>query len=1280
MMRRYEEGSGTIINISRIKRKDIWTIRLLIACGLTLMILFICWFVKPDHIGYQPIYWLLTIALVFKLVKMLHEWYHYWNPCIPDPAVLKTKFTADILTTACPGEPKEMIIRTLKAMTAIRYPHTNYLCDEGDDPVLKKVCAELGVVHVTRTDKTDAKAGNINNALKQATGDICVVLDPDHVPVPEFLDRTIPYFEDPEIGYVQCVQAYSNQSESIIAKGAAEQTYHFYGPMMMCMNSYGTVQAIGANCTFRREALNSIGGHAAGLSEDMHTAMQIHAKGWKSIYIPEILTRGLVPATLSSYYKQQLKWARGTFELLFRVYPKLFKDFSWRQKIHYFTIPLYFLFGFINLIDILIPLLALSLAQVPWEVDLKDFGMFFLPLCGLSMVIRLFAQRWLLEKHERGFHLAGGILRTATWWIFLIGLIYSVFNIKVPYIPTPKEDEHQNYLKLSIPNFLIVLFCGVGVAYGLTIDWSPYSLAMAFYALVNAGILGFIVLMSQQHFLESTLKRIRSIYMLASFHTHAAIFASKAQHVIYGLLRNGPVALLIGSALLFFSYNNIDSEQNQTNLTKQKDFGGFFSGIVMDGNIDKEKIKHLNQLFNNNFEVITLKEEWNSTKTLDNLPGLKTLNVIPLINWEPSLFNNEAWAQVHSGKHNEYLEIFAAKLRAYQDPVFISFAPGCDQKGKTDTETNSPQEFIKAWQHIYTFLHQLGVSNITWIWSPKDPSAISFYPGTKFVDWIGVSCLNYGNATEDDDRFSFSQLYTPFRNKLGSFQKPFMITELGSPKDEDQVTWYTEAFKNIKEKYREIRAVILFDQKKITSYDSIQYTTDFNIDDEIVKKSIKKYFSEPPFNRDVFYPSYQAPEIKQEYQSGFVSGDPGNFTLLIKGKPFYIKGIAYNTAHDWRDGNMPLTRRQVEKDMQKIKEMGANTIRRYDHGIYDRNVLNIAGEYGLNVLYGFWFDPAIDYYKDSLKVQEYMENVEEKVLEFKDHSSLIAWSLGNETWGLLKHNYSKPYLTKVRQSYLQMIEVLAKKIHAIDPSHPVFSSIEHEEYQLPGELAAFHDVVPSLDAIGVNSYYQKQISRLNHVFYQFDTKRPYFISEFGPRGYWDPKYNRTSRELLVEDSEAEKALWYTEQWKNYVAAYNGYNVGGIAYCWHDRMEGSNTWFGLTDYKGRTKLSYYALKEIWTGQTKQPLPVFSIHVPHTIKPGMSYVFSAFTSGIPNGDLHYEWALHKDNYLEKVDALNYDESKPDVSVKIPEISSDYRLYLYVSDEYGNVSTASVPIKVY
>ncbi|PIQ20597.1 MAG: cellulose synthase, partial [Cytophagales bacterium CG18_big_fil_WC_8_21_14_2_50_42_9] len=230
-------SNSEIIVAHKPTRREFFVIRFLIVLGLLALIQFLWWFFKPGHIGYPPLYWLLTFSLIFKILRMLHEWYHYFSIHVPKRPTTDYNYTVDILTTACPGEPQQMIIDTLEAIQAITYPHTAYLCDEGDDPVLKEACRRLGVVHVTRTEKVNAKAGNINNALRQATGEICVILDPDHIPVPQFLDRVLPYFEDEKIGYVQVVQAYYNKHESIVAYGAAEQTYHFYGPMMMSMDS-----------------------------------------------------------------------------------------------------------------------------------------------------------------------------------------------------------------------------------------------------------------------------------------------------------------------------------------------------------------------------------------------------------------------------------------------------------------------------------------------------------------------------------------------------------------------------------------------------------------------------------------------------------------------------------------------------------------------------------------------------------------------------------------------------------------------------------------------------------------------------------------------------------------------------------------------------------------------------------------------------------------------------------------------------------------------------------
>ncbi|MEW6469893.1 MAG: cellulose synthase catalytic subunit, partial [Bacteroidota bacterium] len=678
--------TSPVIRVSPPRKKDILTMRFLICCGVCSMIIFLAWFSDTGHIGHPLLYWMLTFALGFKLMKMLQEWYHYWSVSVPERPPWKTRWSVDVLTTACPGEPREMIIRTLEAMQAIRYPHTSYLCDEGDDPVLKKACEELGVIHVTRKEKKDAKAGNINNALRQATGDICVILDPDHVPLPGFLDRVLPYFEDPDVGYVQCVQAYGNREESFIARAAAEQSYHFYGPMMMCMNSYGTVQAIGANCTFRRKALDSIGGHAPGLAEDMHTAMRLQAKGWKPVYIPEILSRGLVPATLSSYYKQQLKWSRGCFELLFRTYPLLFGRLTWRQRLHHFIMPLYFLFGLVNFFDLAVPVIALGLAHVPWQVEMREFAFSFLLLCGLAMVIRLYAQRWLLEEHERGLHLAGGMLRTATWWILLIGFIYALFNIKVPYIPTPKEDEHRNCWKLCLPNIFCALACIIFIAYGLRLDWTPYSLVMAGFALINAAILIYVTLVSQQKLLHRAREKMAQLSWSVKSIAAVNMVAGAVQRNAWSMLQKAPIAIILAFSLLLLSYNQAEEK------TGFEPEGQSAIGFYLGASFSELESPVLEQHLGRSYDVIALHSRWGEPLPLEEMRAISARGAVPLIRWK---LEPESFAAILNKRAESCLAYYASEFRDFAEPVFINFCPGFD------TTARQPEQFKKAWQYVH---------------------------------------------------------------------------------------------------------------------------------------------------------------------------------------------------------------------------------------------------------------------------------------------------------------------------------------------------------------------------------------------------------------------------------------------------------------------------------------------------------------------------------------------------------------------------------------------------
>ena len=1300
-------------------KRELFFLRWLIVAALVLLYIFIKWFFRDRNIGYYPLYALLCISLGYKLVKLLFEWYHYWSVSIPRQRVLNKAFTVDMLTTAMPGEPYDMIENTLRAMVNVRYPHTTYLCDEGNDPALKKLCAELGVIHTTRQLKINAKAGNINNALQNATGDICVVLDPDHAPLPQFLDEVLPYFDNPAIGFVQVAQVYKNAGDTWIARGAAQQTYVFYGPLMMGMNSYGTAQAIGANCTFRREALDSIGGHAAGLSEDMHTAMRLHAHGWKSVYLPRIVTRGLVPANIDAYYKQQLKWSRGTFELLLAVFPLLFTRFSWRQRLHYFLLPFHFAAGIIALIDICIPVMALFSGETPLYFNTTGVFWLLIPLLCLILCIRQYAQRWLLEKHERGFHLAGGMLLFGTGWIYTLGLLYTLLRINVPYIPTPKEDDKSNNLALHIPNIIVCLLCITAVVYGLDHDWNPYNFVMAGFALLIVFMLGAVILASQQLFLQSLKNGVKKWPV---FYAAMGALRKTKGYITWGIytgFRKGApllaTATLAGSVLFFTLAVNTDPTTSALHETRTvKNPGGFYTGVYIpqvQHTHSLESITAFQQATQSRPAIVSLYEAWGPA-SLDNFPAsllnrIADKGSIPMITWEPwvgSFAAQKDWpvlprekkglAAIAAGALDDYIQAYAAKIKDFDKPVFIRFAHEADNPAYPWSAAggNTADDYKAAWNRVVRLFAAAGVTNVSWVWTPWSTAGIEkYYPGDDCVDWIGVTCLNYGAASWDGHWRSFEAIYNPYRKALLALNKPVMLAEFGSTNYGGQAgEWLLHALHAIRTHYTEIKSCIFFNSREdknwITAWRPRGSTgyIDWTIQNPGQLAAGLAAFNPAPLPiADAARPAPPAENVVSATPS-LLKGHPGAFTLTVNDNPFYIKGIAYNPGQDWRDGNHPLTIKQLQQDFAAIKETGCNTIRRYQPSIYDRNILKTAKAYDLKVLYGFWFDPRVDYYRDSAQVKKYLRLVEEKVKQYQQAPAILAWCPGDQTGDALSNDYAQPYIGLVRTAYLQMIERMAQSIHRIDPSRPVITALGASRL-LPSDLQACRRWAPSVDIIGINAYYEQALDSVPSLMHAYDSTRPYLLSAFGPKGYWDTRYTNNTH-LPEEDNDGQKAALYARAWNEGIQPNKGYNLGGVAFCWQDRFSGSATWFGITDFRGRRKAAFYALQKAWThveaGTARRSFGedgyrLFLVGPAYPLAPGEPYEFTAVYND--SSFKKIEWHLYREDYINEISFTPSNKANK-VWIKLPSRNGQYRLYAYLYDEKGNVVTASMPVVPY
>jgi cellulose synthase (UDP-forming) len=201
---------------------------------------------------------------------------------------------------------------TLAGCALMTYPHTTWLLDDGCRPEVERLARHWGVRYMARPDKSHAKAGNINNALPKTEGEYVLVLDADHVPLPDALDTLVGYLDDPKVALVQTPHDFSNHdSIQHYDLGRHEQSV-FFSAICVGKDRHNAAFWCGSGALIRREALLSVGGVATEtIAEDFHTTIKLHKGGWRTHYDDRVIAQGRAPHDLASYLLQRDRWARG---------------------------------------------------------------------------------------------------------------------------------------------------------------------------------------------------------------------------------------------------------------------------------------------------------------------------------------------------------------------------------------------------------------------------------------------------------------------------------------------------------------------------------------------------------------------------------------------------------------------------------------------------------------------------------------------------------------------------------------------------------------------------------------------------------------------------------------------------------------------------------------------------------------------------------------------------------------------------------------------------------
>ena len=204
------------------------------------------------------------------------------------------------------------------------------------------------------------------------------VFDSDHVADPTFLEATLGHMEDPAVAFVQTPQYYANTEGNRIAAASWAQQALFFGAIARGKDGLDAVFCCGTNVLFRREAFESVGGFPTNsLTEDFELSIHLHEKGWKSAYLPDVLSRGLGPEDMAAYVSQQQRWARGCLSGL----PRAFRaKLPLRIKAQYLLSASYFLSGWTVLIYMSFPVVRLLFGGQPLAgINAPEFLLHFAP-------------------------------------------------------------------------------------------------------------------------------------------------------------------------------------------------------------------------------------------------------------------------------------------------------------------------------------------------------------------------------------------------------------------------------------------------------------------------------------------------------------------------------------------------------------------------------------------------------------------------------------------------------------------------------------------------------------------------------------------------------------------------------------------------------------------------------------------------------------------------------------------------------------------------------------
>ena len=358
-------------------------------------------------------------------------------------------------------EPVEVVMATLAGCRALAYPHTTYLLDDGRREEMREIAELAGAHYLTRADNSHAKAGNLNAALPRTEGDLVLMLDADHVPMPDALDAMVGYFDDERMALVQTPHDFFNHdSVQHYVVGRHEQSL-FYRVVCPGKDRHGAAYWCGSAALVSRHALLAIGGVATEtIAEDFHTTIRLQRHGWRSRYHDEVLVQGLAPHDLDGYLLQRDRWARGNLAVFtLPESPLRARTLSPLQRLSYLASLLAYLAPPVRLLLLLTLGAVMLTGELPMKVSVAALAALWLPAVALNLGAGAALARGFMRIPETAHY------ELLTMEIYTRALRCAFRPGKTAFKVTPKQGRDGGGWE-AVRKLHLVLFCTVLLAVG----------------------------------------------------------------------------------------------------------------------------------------------------------------------------------------------------------------------------------------------------------------------------------------------------------------------------------------------------------------------------------------------------------------------------------------------------------------------------------------------------------------------------------------------------------------------------------------------------------------------------------------------------------------------------------------------------------------------------------------------------------------------------------------------------------------------------------------------